>query len=229
MTNNTNSKGWSTNSKGGNPTSKADQISRGAPHPGGDATQNKERGKITSKITLPVPGQITQAPASQFKSLLCASQPNYNSQDEDNNQAPTRQTNRSTAKRIVQEAMLSCVDIYKPNYVVSMDLGILNYTKTPKPTGTTFTVMPKQMSQRKLPMKWLCKMANSVVEPVENSWSTATSLQIKAQEQHDSTHVGTRLGALLRERQGKKPAPTPLSSSRKTRYHITEQRTWPTD
>jgi hypothetical protein len=63
----------------------------------------------------------------------------------------------------MQEAMLSCVDIYKPNYVVSADLGILNYTKTPKPTGTTYTVTPKQMSQRKLPMKWLCKMANSVM------------------------------------------------------------------
>ena len=63
----------------------------------------------------------------------------------------------------MQEAMLSCVDIYKPNYVVSADLGILNYTKTPKPTGTTFTMTQKQMSQRKLPMKWLCKMANSVM------------------------------------------------------------------
>ncbi len=59
--------------------------------------------------------------------------------------------------------MLSCMDICKPNYVVSMDLRILNYTKTIKPIGTTFTVMPKQMSQHKLPMKWLCKMANSVV------------------------------------------------------------------
>jgi hypothetical protein len=63
----------------------------------------------------------------------------------------------------MQEAMLSCVDIYKPNYIVPADLGILNYTKIPKPTGTTFTVMPKQMSQHKLPMKWLCNMANSVM------------------------------------------------------------------
>jgi hypothetical protein len=59
--------------------------------------------------------------------------------------------------------MLSCVDIYKPNYIVSADLGILNYTKTPKPTETTFTLLPKQMSQCKPPMKWLCKMANSVM------------------------------------------------------------------
>ncbi len=59
--------------------------------------------------------------------------------------------------------MLSCVDIYKPHCVVLADLGILNYTKTQKLTGITYTVIPKQMAQCKLPMKWLCKMANSVV------------------------------------------------------------------
>jgi hypothetical protein len=59
--------------------------------------------------------------------------------------------------------MLSCVDIYKPHYVISMDLGILNYTKTPKLIGKTYTVTPKQMAQCKLPMKCLCKMANSVM------------------------------------------------------------------
>ncbi len=85
------------------------------------------------------------------------------SEDEDNNQAPTRQTTRLTAKSIMQESMLSCVDIFKPNYIVFADLGILNYTKTPKPTGTTFTVMPKLISQLKLPIKWLCKIASSVM------------------------------------------------------------------
>ncbi len=54
------------------------------------ATQNKERRKITSTITPPVPQQIAQAPASQFKSLPCASLPNYISQEEDDNQAPTK-------------------------------------------------------------------------------------------------------------------------------------------
>ncbi len=59
--------------------------------------------------------------------------------------------------------MLSCVDINKPHYVVSMDLGILNFTQTPKLMRITYTVTPKQMAQCKLPMKWLCKMANSVL------------------------------------------------------------------
>ncbi len=59
--------------------------------------------------------------------------------------------------------MLSCVDIYKPHYVVSVNLWILNYTETLKLRGTTYTVTPKQMAQCKLPIKWLCKMANSVM------------------------------------------------------------------
>ncbi len=54
------------------------------------ATQHKDRPKITSVTTPPVPQQIAQVPASQIKSLSCASLPNYISQDEDNNQAPMR-------------------------------------------------------------------------------------------------------------------------------------------
>jgi hypothetical protein len=41
--------------------------------------------------------------------------------------------------------------------------GILNYTQTPKLTGTTYAVTLKQMAQCKLPMKRLCKKANSVM------------------------------------------------------------------
>ena len=58
--------------------------------------------------------------------------------------------------------MLSCVDIYKPQYVLSADLGILNYAAT-VPTGKTYMVTPQQMSVRRIPMSWFCKMANSVV------------------------------------------------------------------
>jgi hypothetical protein len=41
----------------------------------------------------------------------------------------------------MQEAMLSCIDITNP----------------------TFVVTPKQLSQHKLPVTWFCKMANSVL------------------------------------------------------------------
>jgi hypothetical protein len=127
------------------------------------ATQHKDRRKLPIVTNLPVPQQITHAPASQSKSQPHTSLPNYISQDEADNQAPMRRTTRSVAKSIMQEAMLSCVDIYKPHYIIYADLGILIYTKTPKLTGTTYTVTPKQMGQRKLPMKWLCEMANSVM------------------------------------------------------------------
>ena len=62
----------------------------------------------------------------------------------------------------MQEAMLSCVDIYKPKYVLSADLGILNFTAT-VPMGKTYTVAPQQMSARRIPMSWFCEMANSVI------------------------------------------------------------------
>jgi hypothetical protein len=62
----------------------------------------------------------------------------------------------------MQEAMLSCVDIYKPKYVLSADLGILNFAAT-VPTGTMYSVTPQQMSVRRIPMTWFCEMANLVI------------------------------------------------------------------
>jgi hypothetical protein len=58
--------------------------------------------------------------------------------------------------------MLSCMDIYKPQYVVSSDLGILNFVAT-VPTGMTHMVTPQQMSVRRIPMTWFREMANSVI------------------------------------------------------------------
>ncbi len=62
----------------------------------------------------------------------------------------------------MQEAMLSCVDIYKPKYVLSADLGILNFAAT-VPTGTTYTVSPQKKLARRIPMTWFCKMANLII------------------------------------------------------------------
>jgi hypothetical protein len=58
--------------------------------------------------------------------------------------------------------MLSCMDIYKPQYVVSSDLGILNFVTT-VPTGTMHMVTPQQMLVRRIPMTWFYEMANSVI------------------------------------------------------------------
>jgi hypothetical protein len=62
----------------------------------------------------------------------------------------------------MQEAMLSCVDIFKPNYVLSADLGILNFATT-APTGKKYTVTPQKLSARRIPMTWFCEMANLVI------------------------------------------------------------------
>ncbi len=59
--------------------------------------------------------------------------------------------------------MLACVDIYRPEYTLSEDLGLLNYTSNPTKPMAKFTVMLQQMSMRRLPMAWFCEMANSVI------------------------------------------------------------------
>jgi hypothetical protein len=59
---------------------------------------------------------------------------------------------------IMQESMLVCVDISKPTYIFSQDLGLLNYREKP-----TFKISAKQLSTCKIPMRWFCEMANSVL------------------------------------------------------------------
>jgi hypothetical protein len=63
----------------------------------------------------------------------------------------------------MQEAMLACVDINCLEYILSEDLGILNYTSNPTKPRAKFTVTPQQMSIWWLPMTWFCEMANSVI------------------------------------------------------------------
>jgi hypothetical protein len=90
--------------------------------------------------------------------------PNYILQGkEDNDPPPERRTTRSAAWSIMQEAMLACIDIYRPKYTLSEDLGLLNYTLNPTKPTAKFTVMPQQMSMRCLPMAWFCEMANLVI------------------------------------------------------------------
>ncbi len=59
---------------------------------------------------------------------------------------------------IMQEAMLVCVDISKPKYILSQDLGLLNYREKP-----TFKISAKQLSTCKILMTWFCEMTNSVL------------------------------------------------------------------
>jgi hypothetical protein len=66
--------------------------------------------------------------------------PNYISQDEDEEHSHGYNT-RSHTTSIMQEAMLACINITKPNFEISA----------------------AKMASQKLPMTWFCEMANSVL------------------------------------------------------------------
>jgi hypothetical protein len=123
---------------------------------------------VEEEAPKPSPPQpVAKALATRSQSrppcLSPTGRPNYISQDENNNPPTARGTTRLTSTSIMQEAMLTCVDVYKPRYILSADLGILNFAATPKLMGTTYTVTPQQMSARRIPLNWFCKMANLVV------------------------------------------------------------------
>jgi hypothetical protein len=61
---------------------------------------------------------------------------------EDNYPPPEQQTTRLATWSIMQEAMLVRVDIYCPEYILSEDLGLLNYTSNPTKPTAKFTVTP---------------------------------------------------------------------------------------
>jgi hypothetical protein len=63
----------------------------------------------------------------------------------------------------MQEAMLACIKIYRPECTLSEDLDLLNYTSNPTMPTAKFKVMPQQMSMQCLPMAWLYEMTNSVI------------------------------------------------------------------
>ena len=63
----------------------------------------------------------------------------------------------------MQEAMFACIDIYKLEYILSKDLGLLSYTSTSPNPKPNFKVTPHPMSMRRLPMMWFCEMANAVI------------------------------------------------------------------
>jgi hypothetical protein len=63
----------------------------------------------------------------------------------------------------MQEAMFACIDIYKPEYILSEELGLLNYTLTPPNPKPNFKMTPHQMLMRRLPMTLFREMANAVI------------------------------------------------------------------
>jgi hypothetical protein len=101
---------------------------------------------------------FSQSRSPPVNAQSSAAQSNYILQDKEEEEEPQWYNTRLQMMSIMQEAMLACVDISKPTYTVSQDLGLLNYREKP-----TFKISAEQLSTRKIPMTWFCEMANSVL------------------------------------------------------------------
>ena len=84
--------------------------------------------------------QIVRETSHQDKHGPPSARPNYISQDEEDEEL-WRYNTRSRTRSIMQEAMLACINITKPNFVM----------------------LAEKMASRKFPMPWFCEMANSVL------------------------------------------------------------------
>ncbi len=118
--------------------------------------------QIVANPTMPrlnaqSPVTFSQSRSPWLDAQSPAAQSNYILQDKEEDEEPQRYNTRSQTMSIMQEAMLACVDISKPTYIVSQDHGLLNYRE-----GPTFKISSKQLSNCKIPTMWFCKMANSV-------------------------------------------------------------------
>jgi hypothetical protein len=117
---------------------------------------------LLPRVAVPAPRVVTTVPRMEVPKADChitpndchiggnivasprrrtSPQPNYISQVDDDTQPTTRYMTWATTRSIMQESMLSCIDLTQPTYVIT----------------------PKQMSRCKLPMMWFCEMANSVL------------------------------------------------------------------
>jgi hypothetical protein len=124
--------------------------------------------QIVANPTMPwfdaqSPVTFSQSWSPRVNAQSSAARSNYILQDEEEEEEPQWYNTRSRTMSIMQEAMLACVDISKPTYIVSQDLGLLDYREKP-----TFKISAKQLSTCKIPMTWFCEMANSILgEKVE--------------------------------------------------------------
>jgi hypothetical protein len=121
--------------------------------------------------STPVTRPVVQAPMTHSLSWSprvdvhpFVARPNYILQNKEDGDPPAeRQTTKLAARSTMQEAMLACANIYHLEYILSEDLGLLNYTSNPPKPTAKFTVTPQQMSMRHLLMAWFCELANSVI------------------------------------------------------------------
>jgi hypothetical protein len=95
----------------------------------------------TPRFNAQSPVAFSQSRPLRLDAQSPVARPNYILQDAEEDVEPQGYNTRSRTMSIMQEAMLACIDISKP----------------------TFKISAKQLASRKIPMTWLCKMANSVL------------------------------------------------------------------
>ncbi len=167
-----------TTSKGGRAKSKGEDyfIYKGDQGTGGWLYCSADHHKPTSATASWTCSQSWSPQANMQSSVV---RPNYISQDEDNDPTHERCTTRSQS--IMQEAMLSCINITNPPCKIS----------------------PSQLSQCKFPMKRLCKMANLLIG---DNWELLEYLHLIASPKTKAVWVhlyGKKLSQLAHGMPGK--------------------------
>ncbi len=112
----------------------------------------------TPRFEVQSPVTFSQSQPPWVDAQSSVAQSNYILQDKEEEEEPQRYNTCSQTMSIMQELMLACVNISKLTYIVSQDLGLLNYREKP-----TFKISAKQLSTHKIPMTWFCEMANSIL------------------------------------------------------------------
>ncbi len=134
-----------------------------------------------------------------------SARPNYISQEE--SAKPQRGYNtRSQTTSIMQEGMLECIDIMKPQFKIS----------------------PANTAAQKFPMTWLCKMANAVLGKKGELLEYRHLISNPKTRQTWTYSYGNKLGRLAQGMPAAQKARTPSSSSLDTKSQRKGQKTSPT-
>ncbi len=133
-----------------------------------------------------------------------SARPNYITQDKSDEPRQGYNTQLRTTS-IMQEAMLACIDITKPQFKIS----------------------PASLAAQKFSMTWLCKMANSVINKKGKLVEYRHLIKIQIQDRCGRIPTEMNLDDLHRACRATQMARTPSSSSHVTKSQKKGQKTSP--
>ncbi len=134
-----------------------------------------------------------------------SARPNYITQDKSDEPRQGYNTQSRTAS-IMQEAMLACIDITKPQFKISL----------------------ATLAAQKFPMTRLCEMANSIINKKGKLLEYRNLIKIQIQDQRGRIPMEMNLDDLHRACWVTQKARTPSSSSHDTKFQKKGQKTSPT-